>query len=225
MCVFAVLLWVIIKGDLEKKRRDLYLSGNFGNVCREMVSNMNKAPQSGGTLSEQLGLDTTAACDTFLLAFPEHSLHMETCHHFCHDLGTPGASGEQISGSHDQNPEAPCCCLLGTCFFARPVWGCSVAGMLAGWYGRGWHCFLEQHQGCPLPWQQCDCTRATALLSWHFLKELRSWRASVHRWMPCSFVPTALTAVPLHRCLWNFSSFTEMQRTVQSNLIFSKRLS
>lgn len=71
MCVFAVLLWVIIKGDLGGKK-NLYLSGNFGNVCREMVSNMNKAAQSGGTLSEQLGLNTTAACDSCLLAFPEH---------------------------------------------------------------------------------------------------------------------------------------------------------
>lgn len=71
MCVFAVLLWVIIKGDLGEKK-NLYLSGNFGNVCREMVSNMNKAAQSGGTLSEQLGLNTTAACDSCLLAFPEH---------------------------------------------------------------------------------------------------------------------------------------------------------
>lgn len=72
MCVFAVLLWVIIKGDLGEKKRDLYLSGNFGNVCREMVSNMSKAAQSGGTLSEQLGLNATAASDGFLLAFPEH---------------------------------------------------------------------------------------------------------------------------------------------------------
>lgn len=71
MCVFAVLLWVIIKGHLEKKR-DLYLSGSFGNVCREMVSNMSKAAQSGGMLSEQLGLNTTAASDSFPLAFPEH---------------------------------------------------------------------------------------------------------------------------------------------------------
>lgn len=33
---------------------------------------MSKAAQSGGTLSEQLGLNTTAASDSFPLAFPEH---------------------------------------------------------------------------------------------------------------------------------------------------------
>lgn len=76
--------------------------------------------------------------------------------------------------------------------------------------------------GLSLPWQHCDCTRATALLGWHFLKELASPRVSVHRWMPWSFVPTGLTAVPLHWCLWNFSSFTEMQRRVQSNLTVLK---
>lgn len=75
MCVFAVLHWVITKGDVKKKKkRYLYLSDNFGNVCREMVSSMNKAAQSGGTLSEQLGLNTAAACDSVLLAFPEHCI-------------------------------------------------------------------------------------------------------------------------------------------------------
>lgn len=39
-----------------------------------MVSSGNKAAQSGGTLSEQLGLNTAAACDSFLLAFPEHCI-------------------------------------------------------------------------------------------------------------------------------------------------------
>lgn len=57
---------------MKKKKRDLYLSGSFGNVCREIVSNMSKAAQSGGMLSEQLGLNTTAASDSFLLASPEH---------------------------------------------------------------------------------------------------------------------------------------------------------
>lgn len=50
MCIFAVLLWAIIKGDLEKrkKKKDLYLSGNFENVCMEMASNTNKWPSPGG---------------------------------------------------------------------------------------------------------------------------------------------------------------------------------
>jgi len=47
MYIFAILLWVIIKGDLEKKI-DLYLSGNFENVCREMASNTKKWPSLGG---------------------------------------------------------------------------------------------------------------------------------------------------------------------------------
>lgn len=164
MCVFAVLLWVIIKGDLGEKK-NLYLSGNFGNVCREMVSNMNKAAQSGGTLSEQLGLNTTAACDSCLLAFPEHCTWKPVTISAM-IWGHQGLLGSRLLFLLITIQKHYAVAYWGPFFFAPPGWGFSVAGMLPGWYGRTWHCFLEQHQGCPLAWQHCHCTKATALLGW-----------------------------------------------------------
>lgn len=55
MCIFAVLLWVIIKGHLQEKKYIyiykkifIYLFGNFEDVCREMTGHTNKWLSPGG---------------------------------------------------------------------------------------------------------------------------------------------------------------------------------
>lgn len=159
------------------KKRDLYLSGNFGNVCKEMVSNMNKAAQSGGTLSEQLGLNTAAACDSFLLAFPEHFTLK------------PVAISAMIWGHQG---------LLGSRLLALMI---RIQKQLAVGY---WGLFCLHLLAEDAQWQGCSqagmagagivflsgtkavhCSTVIAPGLQHcwvgiFLKELRSWRVSVH---------------------------------------------
>lgn len=119
-----------------------------------MASNTKKWPSLGGTLSEQLGLNTTAS-DSLLLPSCPWALRMETCHHFCHGLGKSGVSvpvrawtkqtREQTARSRDQYPGAPCCCLQWEPFFALPGWGC-LRCQWQWWSqpgtGRGWQCSL-----------------------------------------------------------------------------------
>lgn len=110
--------------EKKKKKRDLYLSGNFENVCREMASNTNKWPSPGGCwVSSWVWIQQLVTIFCWLPGCP-WALHVETCHYFCHVLGTSGASvpvrawtkwtREQIAHFCHRNPGAPCCFLWGT---------------------------------------------------------------------------------------------------------------
>lgn len=111
---------------------------------------------------------------------------MEACHRSCCGLGISRASvlvrawskqtREQIDRSHDQYAGALCCCLRGT--LSLHLLAEDVSLVPAG-AGTALSC-SEQHQGCPLSWQRCACTRAVTPLDWHFLKEPSYPRVTVY---------------------------------------------
>lgn len=213
----------------KKKKRDLYLSGNFENVCREMASNTNKWPSPGGCwVSSWVWIQQLVTIFCWLPGCP-WALHMETCHYFCHVLGTSGASvpvrawTKQTKGANC-SPRSTMLFLMGDPFFAPPGWGC--LGCQWQWCfqpdtGRGWHCSLLLRAESGLS------PALAALWLWHHWISIfwRSWDVQGWQripWIPCSLPSTGLTAVLLHRRLCSFSSFTEGQRRVQSNLVCSR---
>lgn len=180
-----------------KKKGDLYLSGNFGNVCREMVSSMNKAAQSGGTQSEQLGLNTTAACDSFLLALSEHCTWKPVTISAM-IWGHQGLLGSRLLALEIRTQKHHAVAYWG------PFFCTSWLRMLSGrdaprlvWQGLALFSWAAPGLSTALAALWLHQGYSTAGLA--FFKELTSPRVSVHRWMPWSFVPMGLTAVPLHR--------------------------
>lgn len=224
MCIFAILLWFLIKGDLEVGGggRDLYLSGNFETVCREMASNTKKWPSPGAhRVSSWVWIQQLVIVFCWLPGC-SWALHMETCHHFCHGLGTSGASlpvrawskqtREQLARFCGQYPGAPCCCLWWDPFFAPPSWwrssGSDAPSLVRAGAGTALF-YSEQHQGCPLPWQRYARTGAVTPLDQHFLKELGQPRVAVrslnalqphvHRFDSDASPPTSLELLQLYR--------------------------
>lgn len=189
-------------------------------------------------LSEQLGLGTTAS-DSLPSGFPpvlEHCMWKAVtipavvwgCEGLlCRselDLKNKGANCSLLWSV----PRSTVLLLMGDPFFAPPGWGCS--GYQWQWCsqpstGRGWHCSLLLGAApglstalaalCPL--RGCDTIELAFF--WRS-RAVQGWQCIP--WILCSLMSTGLTAMLLYQRLWSFSSFTEVQRKVQSNLLYSR---